>query len=100
MSELLPSTCAQQQLSLVVWMGIKPHSITCASLGAFQRTAFCLIICYKAACASCSACSHVKRGRRASSLLEERQLGRSDANSNESSVTPMFSGLAFFQCKV
>lgn len=32
--------------------------------------------------------------------LLQGELGCSDANRNESSVTPVFSGLAFFQCKV
>lgn len=69
------------------------------SLEAFQRTSFCLIICFKCACAFCYASRNVKRVHSAS-LLSERQLSLSDANRNESSVTPMFSGLAFFQCKV
>lgn len=70
------------------------------SLEAFQRIPFSPVTYFRSVCAFCCA-SRCVPGARSTSLLLERQLILSiDANRNESSVTPMFSGLASFQCKV
>lgn len=82
-----------------MWTGKKNDSVM-LSLEAFQRIPFSPVTYFRSVCAFCCA-SRCVPGARSTSLLLERQLILSiDANRNESSVTPMFSGLASFQCKV
>lgn len=71
------------------------HKVLC---GGFSKN-FPLTPYLSGVCLCLLLCSRAGKGACRAPLLQ-RELGQSDANRNGSSVTPVFSGLAFFQCKV